>query len=147
LADMEDKYTENETVMIDCASRIPLCHGRCCTFKFYLSKQDLEEGFAKWDYGNPYWIRQGEEGFCVHSDPCTRLCTIHEKRPHICRKYSCRDDKRIWEDFEKRIPAPAAEPSQVSPIAMAEMSLKKVVRKAQEEADVEEGQHTDEQPG
>lgn len=125
LADIGDKYSEDQSVVVDCVSRISLCHGRCCTLKFYLTKQDLDEGAAKWDYGNPYWIRQGEDGFCVHSDSCTRLCTIHDKRPHICRKYSCRDDKRIWEDFEKRIPAPEPEPNHMMPVAMAEMTLKK----------------------
>jgi Fe-S-cluster containining protein len=124
LADIGDKYAEGETVDIDCASLIPLCHGRCCTLRFFLTKQDLEEGVARWDYGNPYWIKQGADGYCTHSEPTTRACRIHAARPHICRKYDCRNDKRIWLDFAKRIPAPM--PAQFAgdaPPAMAEVAL------------------------
>lgn len=124
LLDIGDKYAEGQTVDIDCASLIPLCRARCCTFKFYLTKQDLDEGVARWDYGNPYWIRQGQDGFCVHSDPQTRACGIHAKRPHVCRAYDCRNDKRVWIDFEKRIPAPMPESSGVSPVAMAEVHMR-----------------------
>jgi Fe-S-cluster containining protein len=125
LADIGDKYAEGQTAEIDCASRIDLCHARCCTFKFYLTKQDLDEGAARWDYGNPYWIKQGEDGYCVHSDPTTRGCTIHARRPHVCRAYDCRNDKRVWIDFEKRIPAPMPEASGCSPVAMAEVHMRK----------------------
>ncbi|MBN1399977.1 MAG: YkgJ family cysteine cluster protein [Anaerolineae bacterium] len=132
LADMGDKYAEGQAVEVDCLSRLPLCHGRCCTFRFFLTKQDLDEGVARWDYGNPYWIRQGADGHCVHSDPITRVCTIHAQRPHICRKYDCRNDKRIWIDFEKRIPAPPSDPSGEAPVAMAEIALQNSMKGAEE---------------
>ena len=90
---------------------------------FYLSKQDLDEGVVRWDYGNPYWIKQGPDGHCTHSDPVTRLCTIHEHRPFICRKFDCRDDKRIWLDFEKKIPAPLGRAPGDDPVGEAEMLL------------------------
>ncbi len=124
LADLGDKYAEGQTATVDCASLIHLCKARCCTFKFYLTKQDLDEGAARWDYGNPYWIKQGEDGYCVHSDPQTRACTIWENRPHVCRAYDCRKDKRVWIDFEKRIPAPMPETSASLPVAMASVSVK-----------------------
>jgi Fe-S-cluster containining protein len=133
LAEMGDKYAAGEAVEVDCAARIPLCQGRCCTFRFFLTKQDLEEGAAEWDYGNPYWIKQREDGFCVHSDPTTHLCTIHDKRPHVCRKYSCRDDKRIWKDFEARIPATLPEAGRPAGIAMAEPALQDAIHEAQED--------------
>ena len=123
LADMGDKYAEGQNVEIDCASLIPLCQARCCTFKFFLTKQDLDEGMAKWDYCNPYWIRQASDGYCVHSDAQTRACTIHPQRPHTCRKYDCRNDKRVWLDFEKRIPAPMPEATGNVPVAMAEVAM------------------------
>jgi Fe-S-cluster containining protein len=124
LADLGDKHAEGQTVEIDCANRIHLCQARCCTFKFYLTKQDLDEGAARWDYGNPYWIRQGQDGYCIHSDSQTRACAIHAKRPHVCRAYDCRNDKRVWIDFEKRIPAPMPESSGCSPVAMAEVHMR-----------------------
>ena len=114
-----DKYAEGEAVEIDCASRIHLCHAHCCTFAFCLTAQDLDEGAARWDYGNPYWIRHGADGYCVHCDPATRACGIHAERPHVCRKFDCRQDQRIWIDFEARIPAPFDPPTPDPPIAMA----------------------------
>jgi len=131
LAEMGDKYAEGQAVEIDCAARMPLCQGRCCTFRFFLTKQDLEEGGIAWDYGNPYWIKQGDDGFCVHSDPATRFCTIHTRRPHICRKYSCHDDKRIWIDFEARIPASLPEGRPAAGIALAETALQDSIEAAQ----------------
>jgi Fe-S-cluster containining protein len=123
LAEMGDKYFPGESVQIDCDARIPLCYARCCTFKFYLTKQDLEEGVARWDYGNPYWIDQGTDGYCVHCTPGTRVCQIHAQRPHTCRKYDCRNDKRVWIDFEQRIAAPMPAADGNAPIAMAEVAL------------------------
>jgi Fe-S-cluster containining protein len=123
LAEMGDKYADEGSVEIDCASRVHLCHARCCTLRFFLTKQDLDEGAARWDYGNPYWIKQRPDGYCVHCDPNSRGCTIHARRPHVCRQYDCRNDKRIWLDFEGRIPAPAAEPSGDAPVATAEMAM------------------------
>ena len=124
LANMGDKYAEGQTVEIDCASRIHLCQARCCTFKFYLTKQDLDERVARWDYGNPYWINQKPDGYCAHSDSQTRACAIHARRPHVCRVYDCRNDKRVWLDFENRIPAPMPETSGCAPVAMAEVMLR-----------------------
>jgi Fe-S-cluster containining protein len=123
LADMGDKYAESENVEIDCHNRVHLCKARCCTFRFFLTKQDLDEGVARWDYGNPYWIKQGADGYCVHSESQTRACTIHPQRPHVCRKYDCRHDSRIWIDFENYIPAPLPPLEKQLPVAMAEVAL------------------------
>ncbi len=92
---------------VPCAELIPLCGGRCCTFTFSLSTQDLDEGVIKFDYGQPYMIRQrSSDGSCVHCDPATRACEVHAARPSTCRTYDCRNDKRVWIDFAQRIPAP-----------------------------------------
>jgi Fe-S-cluster containining protein len=106
LAKSEDKYSFDRAVAIDCASRVHLCRARCCTFAFYLTEQDLDEGVARWDYGRPYWIQAGTNGYCVHCEPGTWRCRIHAHRPYVCRAYDCRKDQRIWLDFERRIPAP-----------------------------------------
>lgn len=100
-----DKYQITELPQIDCAARIPLCKGRCCTLTFPLSFQDLDEGVVRWDYSRPYSIRHREDGYCVHQSP-THGCTVYDQRPAVCRTYDCRNDKRIWIDFENRIPAP-----------------------------------------
>ncbi len=107
-----EKYAITDLPDIPCPELIPLCRGRCCTLHFSLSKQDLNERVVKWNYQFPYVIRQGEDGYCVHNDPETRGCTVYEHRPATCRSYDCRNDKRIWVDYEKRIPVvdPRLEP-------------------------------------
>jgi Fe-S-cluster containining protein len=123
LAQLGDKYADEQVAEIDCASRIHLCQARCCSFHFYLTLQDVEEGVARWDYGNPYWIKHEQDGYCTHCDPQSRACTIHAQRPHVCRLYDCRNDPRVWIDFEARIPAPM--PALTGPmfVAMAEPDL------------------------
>ncbi len=106
LSEQADKYSLTGLPDIDCAALIPLCKARCCTMAFPLSYQDLDEGKVEWDYALPYLIRQGADRYCVHSHPETRGCTVYEQRPATCRTYDCRNDKRIWLDFEGRIPAP-----------------------------------------
>jgi Fe-S-cluster containining protein len=106
IAPAVDKYALADLPQIDCAARISLCQGRCCRLSFPLSFQDLDERVVKWDYSRPYQIRRREDGYCTHSDEETRGCRVYENRPAICRTYDCRNDKRIWVDFDKRIPAP-----------------------------------------
>jgi hypothetical protein len=101
-----DKYA-TASPPIPCDELIPLCNARCCTLSFPLATQDLDEGIVRWDYGQPYLIRQrASDGFCVHNDPATHGCTVHAYRPRVCRAYDCRADKRVWIDYEQRIPAP-----------------------------------------
>jgi Fe-S-cluster containining protein len=101
-----DKYTFESTVEIDCASRVHLCKAACCRLRFALSHQDVEEGIVQWDFGHPYFIAQGKDGYCRHLDRGCMSCTIHQNRPVPCRGYDCRQDKRIWSDFEQRIVSP-----------------------------------------
>lgn len=91
---------------IDCASRLHLCHARCCAFSFELTSQDLDEGVVRWELEEPYLIRHDADGFCTHLDRATLGCGIYEKRPATCRGFDCRQDRRVWLDFENAIPAP-----------------------------------------
>jgi len=104
IADDSDKYAPRALPDIDCRALLPLCKGRCCKMVFALSAQDLEERVVKWEYGRPYLIKQSG-GHCVHQDAAGG-CTVYEQRPLTCRTYDCRNDKRVWLDFDKRIPAP-----------------------------------------
>lgn len=106
-----DKYTFERTAQIDCEARVHLCKASCCRIPFALSKQDLEERVVRWNLAIPYMIDHGEDGYCTHLDGCTRSCTIYRHRPLPCRGYDCRKDKRIWLDFEGRIPNPAVDRS------------------------------------
>jgi len=108
-----DKY-ETASPDVPCDELIPLCGGRCCTLSFALSTADLDEGVIRWDYGQPYLIRQrASDGYCVHNDPDGRACTVHAFRPRVCRAYDCRNDPRVWIDYEQRIIAPL--PSRAEP--------------------------------
>jgi len=90
---------------IDCDARLPLCRARCCTLTFPFSFQDLDERVLRWDYGRPYQIGRRSDGYCIHNEAGSCRCTVYAQRPAVCRTYDCRNDKRIWLDFEKRLPA------------------------------------------
>jgi Fe-S-cluster containining protein len=98
-----DKYALQDLPEIDCASIMPICKSRCCTLTVFCSAQDLDERVVQWDYSRPYRIRKREDDYCVHSEPQTGRCGIYERRPAVCRTYDCRQDRRIWRDFDKRI--------------------------------------------
>jgi Fe-S-cluster containining protein len=100
-----DKYKLEALPEIDCEARVHLCKAKCCTLVFPLSVQDLDERVVRWDYSKPYQIGRRPDGYCVHNEPGTCHCTVYDHRPGICRRYDCRTDKRIWSDFEARIPA------------------------------------------
>lgn len=102
-----DKYAWPGGVAIDCESRLHLCRAACCRLRFPLSEQDVLEGVVAWDDADPYMIAQADDGCCVHQDRTTLRCRIYEKRPLPCRAFDCRADRRIWLDFENRIPSPA----------------------------------------
>jgi putative zinc- or iron-chelating protein len=102
----QDKYAFRSAVQIDCENRIHLCRAACCKLQFALSRQDVQEGVVKWDLEHPYMNARGKDGYCVHLKRGTCHCSIYANRPIPCRGYDCRQDKRIWQDFEKRIPSP-----------------------------------------
>ncbi len=104
LAVFQDKYALPEHE-IDCASRLELCHARCCDLTVSLSAQDLEEGKLPWSVHEPYLLpKDPETKRCVCMD-ASGSCTAYAYRPGTCRAYDCRRDVRIWADFEARIPA------------------------------------------
>jgi hypothetical protein len=102
----EDKYSFQEEVKIDCENRVHLCKATCCRLRFALSKQDVHEGIIKWDLGHPYMIAHDKNDYCTHMERGTCRCTVRENRPVPCRGYDCRNDKRIWLDFENKIVNP-----------------------------------------
>jgi Fe-S-cluster containining protein len=105
-----DKYNFDKEVEIDCASRVHLCKAACCRiFGFALSRQDIKEGVVRWDLGHPYMISKDGNGCCTHLDRATYRCTVREHRPIPCRAFDCRNDKRIWLDFENKVINPDIE--------------------------------------
>lgn len=108
LNSIDDKYrVENSDV--DCAARIPLCGARCCSFEVALSRQDVEEAKLPFEIDQPYLLRRDPTTRrCVCSQP-DGGCGAYEHRPGPCREYDCKQDRRIWIDYEARIPAPLPE--------------------------------------
>ena len=90
---------------IDCAARIHLCEARCCRFEVSLSREDIRDNIP-FVVERPYQLPRDpytKKCACMDADGA---CTIYEKRPASCRVYDCREDPRVWIDFEARIPAP-----------------------------------------
>jgi Fe-S-cluster formation regulator IscX/YfhJ len=102
----QDKYQFNEEVEIDCENRVHLCRAACCRLELALSKQDIEEGIVKWNLGKPYLIARDADGYCRHLDRESRRCSVWRQRPIPCRGYDCREDERVWLDFENGIVNP-----------------------------------------
>lgn len=105
LSIVDDKYSV-APAEIDCASRIHLCKAVCCSYLVELSRQDVEEAKLLWHIDEPYVLKRGVDGYCAHFDRGGGGCTVHAVRPVACRQFDCRNNPRIWVDFEKRIPSP-----------------------------------------
>jgi Fe-S-cluster containining protein len=105
----QDKYSFQSEARIDCENRVHLCKAACCRLSFPLSRQDITEGIVKWELGSPYLIAQDERGYCKHMEQSTCRCTIREHRPIPCRAYDCRQDSRIWSDFNNMVVNPQLE--------------------------------------
>lgn len=106
VGDAIDKYALGPLDGPPCEELMPICHARCCSFDFALSTQDLDEGVIAWDRDRPYLIRHGATGACVHRDDHGG-CGVYHHRPAPCRVYDCRNDRRVWVDYEARVLAPA----------------------------------------
>ena len=92
-----------------CLELLPICGARCCSLDVTLSTQDLDEGVLRWDHGTPYLLQQDADHLCTHLSRSGAGCTCYEHRPAPCRQYDCREDRRIWIDYEKKIPVPLDE--------------------------------------
>ena len=98
----DDAADEKKPVIaIDCQARLQLCKSACCKLQFALNIPELEQAEIKWDLGRPYFIRHDSNGYCSHLNCSSGSCDVYEKRPGVCRDYSCTEDKRIWTDFDK----------------------------------------------
>jgi Fe-S-cluster containining protein len=100
-----DKYSFDKVADIDCSRHTAACKAICCKFPFALSRQDIEEGRIKWDFGQPYLIAHDEDGYCAHLNRETFECTVREYRPVPCRGFDCRNNRRwkVWQDFDRQM--------------------------------------------
>ena len=101
-----EKYGFKDVAEVACKERIHLCRATCCRLPFALSKQDIREGVLHWDLGEPYMIAQEKNGYCTHLEKDRWSCSVREHRPVPCRAYDCRQDGKIWLDFDGGIVNP-----------------------------------------
>ncbi len=97
-----DKNGAKPEVRVDCENRKHICKAACCTLAYPLSVQDISQGI-RWSLARPFMNAREADGYCLHLQRDTLKCTIYEQRPIVCRQYSCRNDHRIWLDFDKMI--------------------------------------------
>lgn len=67
------------------------CEACCCRLRVILDDDDLDRGIPddliEADPFGGAVMRQDEEGWCAAVDRNTMLCTIHPRRPQICRDF------------------------------------------------------------
>ena len=82
-----------------------ICKAICCKFPFALSRQDVEEGAIRWEFGRPYLIAHDNDGYCVHLDRESYRCMVWKQRPVPCHGFDCEDNEKwqVWADYEKRV--------------------------------------------
>ena len=88
---------------VNCAERMAVCKAVCCRLSFPLDVEEVQSGELKWELGRPYFIRHNSEGACVHQDASTGACGVYDRRPSVCKRYSCETDTRIWKDFSNMV--------------------------------------------
>ena len=66
--------------------------------------EDIREGIVCWDlWGCFISLTTVNDGYCNHLDRHTFGCIVDKNRSVSCRAFDCRQDKRIWLDFENMI--------------------------------------------
>lgn len=98
-----DEENTEETVSSHGCGRKKTCKSICCSFIFALTKEEVETGIVEWNQKRPYFIAREKDGFCPHLDRKHLRCCIYKNRPKRCRKYHCRKDPNVWQDWDKGI--------------------------------------------
>jgi Fe-S-cluster containining protein len=77
--------------MPDVPDDLPACAGCgiCCHMVVELmpAVDDVPDGFVV-EHDGVRCMDQRGDGACVALDPATRLCTIYERRPQVCRDFN-----------------------------------------------------------
>lgn len=80
-----------ETKHVDCeAGRAMGCNTFCCRLLVRLKPHEMEPSDGQ--TASKGFVDKDENGFCVHIDQATWMCSNWEKRPEVCREYSCNQD-------------------------------------------------------
>jgi Fe-S-cluster containining protein len=97
---------------IDPAVRCDACDAVCCRLTvLVLTGDDVPSWFTVHDEHGLEQMARHEDGWCAALDRDTMRCTIHARRPRICRDFAmgggaCRDERDAWyRPAARRIPA------------------------------------------
>jgi hypothetical protein len=101
---------------IDCAALLHLCKARCCSLKVDLTPAEVAAHEVEWELHEPYLLKRNRlTGYCHYLEPGGG-CGAYAHRPTTCRQFDCRKDRRVWLDWEHKVPAPLDEFSIILPI-------------------------------
>jgi hypothetical protein len=90
-------------VDIDCQNRLHLCKAACCRiFNILLTAEEIDSNRYDWNPRLPYTLHKNRLG-CVYLCSSNWSCSVHDGRPSSCKGFSCKNDQRIWLDYENRI--------------------------------------------
>lgn len=98
---------DREAAKIDCAGRMKICKAACCTLRFSLNKKEIDALKNGWSEDFPFRIKRTTNGYCIFFDQNMMQCSIYEKRPNVCRYFTCSKRKDIWADYSNMIPSKA----------------------------------------
>jgi hypothetical protein len=74
---------------IDCGEKTGTCRANCCTYLFALTHEEAMTNMYRYNPDKPYYMARDSDGYCPYLDRRTLKCTIHDRRPIRCRKYTC----------------------------------------------------------
>jgi uncharacterized protein len=82
------------TPQVTCSS----CEACCCRLEVMLvTDTGVPMRFVDVDQWGGSTMRRLDDGWCAALDRATRLCTIYEKRPQICRDFAMGSDECLSE--------------------------------------------------
>ncbi len=95
---------------IDPAVQCSACAAVCCRLPVMLLPGDrVPSWLATQDQHGLAWMAQGTDGWCAAVDRESMRCTIHPRRPQVCRDFDmggvdCRGERDAWRAERARIP-------------------------------------------
>jgi Fe-S-cluster containining protein len=75
---------------VDCSD----CGGKCCSMNWLIElTSDESKRLKNTEEYNRFFIERKKDNSCVYQLK-NGMCSIHERRPTVCRHYDCRKDDR-----------------------------------------------------
>lgn len=86
----DSKQHDDSAAVVDCAAGRELgCSTFCCRLIVRLNEHERKQ------FNGAGTVEKSEDGLCQYLDRDSFLCAIWEKRPSVCREYTCNDDQLL----------------------------------------------------